>query len=524
MEEILKILETKHYSKQTQDYIVMFIDAFGKIYGDYITKDELARRITRNLDSDIEFSDKMEKNVSGTYNPILRKITISSKVDEKENVIIHELIHCITRYKSYKGISKVGFSDSIKYVDGEFINFGEGITEAVTEFMTQEICTNCNIKLSNNGYTRLMETVKALMKFTGKETLVREILNPDNDINEIIDEQGLNPNSFIYYTDKIRQEELNQKTLLDVDNSAVQYTAMALEELARIYPQANSVEELIQKYEFYKQMTKQLYVSSEYDIYIYLVEDIRRLRMQGIDVSRIAYMMEDEDIQQTCNTDKKIRELLSQKREDAIMNLESVLFDDENDENSTTVIANKVFPYLMYRENSTAKGFPDEFYNLFSVRNYLEEHPEVDYREISFRVFQHSEVCVAYDLKGNIINMFDLANGESMEKINDEFTDIEGRKIHINEDETLCIENIPEDGESTYFQGVLEYMEEQTKGQQKRLEEFEDQQAPDAIINNAKIVLEARKNKIRNLQEEISESKKARQMTKQQSQDQRDER
>ena len=91
----------------------------------------------------------------------------------------------------------------------------------------------------------------------------------------------------------------------------------------------------------------------------------------------------------------------------------------------------------MYRENSTVKGFPDEFYNLFSVRDYLEEHPEVDYREISFRVFQHSEVCVAYDLKGNIINMFDLANGESMEKINDEFTDIEGRKIHINEDETL---------------------------------------------------------------------------------------
>ena len=111
-----------------------------------------------------------------------------------------------------------------------------------------------------------------------------------------------------------------------------------------------------------------------------------------------------------------------------------------------------------------------------------------------------------------------------MERVNDEFTDIEGRKIHINEDETPCIENIPEDGESTYFQGVLEYMEEQTKGQQKRLEEFEEQQAPDAIINNAKIVLEAWKNKIRNLQEEISESKKTRQMIKQQGQDQRDER
>ena len=175
MEEILKILETKHYSKQTQDYIVMFIDAFGKTYGDCITKEDVARRITRNLDSDIEFSDKMEKNVSGIYNPILRKIIISSKVDEKENVIIHELIHCITRYKSNKGISKVGFSDSMRYVDGEFINFGEGITEAVTEFMTQEICTNCNIKLSNNGYTRLMETVKALMKFTGKEMIIREI-------------------------------------------------------------------------------------------------------------------------------------------------------------------------------------------------------------------------------------------------------------------------------------------------------------------------------------------------------------
>ena len=47
MEEILKILETKHYSKQTQDYIVIFIDAFGKTYGDFITKEDVARRIRR---------------------------------------------------------------------------------------------------------------------------------------------------------------------------------------------------------------------------------------------------------------------------------------------------------------------------------------------------------------------------------------------------------------------------------------------------------------------------------------------
>lgn len=99
MEEVQEILEKGNYSKKTQEYIIMFINAFVNTYGDYITKEELAKRIVRNLDSDIEFSDNFDQKTAGTYKPISKKIEISSSVQEKENVMIHELIHCITRYK-----------------------------------------------------------------------------------------------------------------------------------------------------------------------------------------------------------------------------------------------------------------------------------------------------------------------------------------------------------------------------------------------------------------------------------------
>ena len=409
----------------------------------------------------------------------------------------------------------------MQYIEGKFINFGEGITEAVTELMTQEICTNCGIKQKNSGYTRLVETVSCFIHLTEKEKVIQEMLKPDNEIEKILGECGIDVTSFIQHTDKIRQCELREKTFFDKDNEPVQHTKKALAEIAKAYPHAQNVDELKEKYEFYKKMSKILYFSGEYEIYTHLIEDIKRLRAQGVDVSSIAYIMKDEDIQQACKVDRKITQVLSQKRADVVNGLEETIFDND-DENANVTIAHRVFQYIMYRA-SEERGIPEEIFNLCFIKDYLEEHPEADYREISFKAFQKEEICIAYDLDGNMVDMFDLSSGDRLKQVGKNvFEGFEGAKITVNEDEELCIDGIATDAQCTQYEAILKQAQQEEMVQQKRLDVFTDLKAPEVIINRARQDLEKRKEKLRKMKEEIAEGKQERQSNSYE--DERDER
>ena len=106
------------YSKETQERILMFIEAFTKAYGEYITKEELLKRITDGLDSDIEFVDDIDGGKSsGSYNPRLKTIEILKENKDSEHIVIHELIHCISRHEDEHGNIECGFEKIFKISD-----------------------------------------------------------------------------------------------------------------------------------------------------------------------------------------------------------------------------------------------------------------------------------------------------------------------------------------------------------------------------------------------------------------------
>lgn len=504
------------YSKETQEYILMFIEAFTKAYVEYITKEELLKRITSGLDSDIELVDDIDGGKSsGSYNPILRTIEILKENKDSKHVAIHELIHCISRHEDEHGNIECGFEKIFKIADDSYIIEGTGIDEGTVDYMTQEICQASNFKYSS-GYKRLNCIIRHLIHFTGKESLIRQFLSPDNDISEILQELGIDVDKFTISLDMVCEQELRQKTILDTTNVDLQNFVCTLEDIARIYPSATNQEELIEEYKFFKSLCSQLYAKDEYNIYVHLIEDIRRLRSQGMDLSKISFMLEDEDVKQTCKLDKHIEEVMKKRKEEIVLDLEHTLFGEES-ENAEQSIAQRIFPYLFYTDCYTKEDF-DRFYELISAQEYLKQHPEVDYREVSFKVYSDMDLYVACDADGKALNIYDFEMSKDLKRVETQlegvsseiFIDDEGTVLYFDDDGILHYGEMELKGEEEYQPSILEDAENTIARRQERYEKMKALNAPDNIIENCQSLIQESERRLANIQEEIQESKSRR--------------
>lgn len=511
MEEMLN-----KYGKQTQEYILMFIEAFTKTYGEYITKEELLKRITEGLDSDIEFVDDIDGGKSsGSYNPKLKTIEILKEDEDPKHIIIHEFIHCISRHEDEYGNIECGFERIFKVDDDAYIKEGSGIDEGTVDYMTQEICQDSNFKYSS-GYKKLNCIIKHLIHFTGKDSLIKQFLSSNNNISEILQELGIDPDTFLINLDIMREQELVQKTILDTTNANLQYFVSTLESLARIYPSATNQEELIEKYKFFKSLCSQLYAKDEYNIYVHLIEDIRKLRSQGIDLSGTSFMLEDEDIKQTCRIDKHIEDVMKKQKEEIVLELEETLFGDES-ENAEQSIAQRIFPYLFYKEKFKKEDF-DRFYELISVQGYLRQHPEVDYREISFKVYDDMDLYVACGADGRVLNIYDFEMAKSLKRVETQlegvsseiFIDDEGAVLYFDDDEVLHYGEMELGDEEEYRPSILEDAENTIAERQEHYERMKALNAPDNIIKHSQSLIQESERRFVNIQGEIQASKSRR--------------
>ena len=98
------LLEPLNYDAYTKKCIYRFAVEFEELFPNIISKEEIVRRISNNLSTNIMFEDLSSDGIDddipicGYYNPRTKRIYIdnnltSSKVD---SVLFHEFLHCIT--------------------------------------------------------------------------------------------------------------------------------------------------------------------------------------------------------------------------------------------------------------------------------------------------------------------------------------------------------------------------------------------------------------------------------------------
>lgn len=175
----------KNFSERDLELISNFIDEFDILYGKYVSREEVIKRIKSNLDS-IEYVEKFKKdNVLGRYDGKNRKVQLLlEKADDAElkSIFFHEMVHCITNDMEQV---KVGFIRELD-VDGtdHKVIRGQGLTEGFTTYATRK-----RDEQFGNGiysYPVLFEQIENITDLIGEETFLNIGFNrPGDFLDEI---------------------------------------------------------------------------------------------------------------------------------------------------------------------------------------------------------------------------------------------------------------------------------------------------------------------------------------------------
>ena len=172
--------EGKNFDKITLEYLNNFLYEFDALFGKYVSREEVIRRIRENLDKSFIFKDDLGDEIGGQYSKTEKTITLKSGFtpDTLKSIVFHELIHCITT----KGID-TGFSR--EYSSEEFdrsVFIGRGINEGSTEYLTVLRDKKFAPDLNRIAYPVLVENVKYLIDIIGEEKYINIFLNSSGKI------------------------------------------------------------------------------------------------------------------------------------------------------------------------------------------------------------------------------------------------------------------------------------------------------------------------------------------------------
>lgn len=201
MENITEVFKDKNFDDITLKYINNFIDEFDDLFGQYVNRDEVIKRIKENLNESFVFEEI--KNVRGRYKSKDKRIVLSDKVKDEEelkSVIFHEMIHVITTRTNYIGFSKSYISEDYENV----IVTCRGVTEGFTQLVTQIRNAKYYSKKSDNAYPILTEQITNLADLIGMEKFLNSGFNEPESLFDIMRDARL-----------IENEEVELQVFLD---------------------------------------------------------------------------------------------------------------------------------------------------------------------------------------------------------------------------------------------------------------------------------------------------------------------
>ena len=186
-------MKQEYFKKGMDDrslyYINNFIDEFEEVFGKYLSREDVIKRIEENLNdfyfTDMEYIECNRKHdkVLGRYYTDKKRIEISCELDENKikNVVFHEMIHCITSQNNNIGFKYERIMEDPTYA----IGFSEGFTQLATLERAKKYGQK------SNSYPILTEQVQNFMEIVGKDDFYNTVFNNPEKISELMEEKGL---------------------------------------------------------------------------------------------------------------------------------------------------------------------------------------------------------------------------------------------------------------------------------------------------------------------------------------------
>lgn len=407
-DEIINKLKDQYHDKYTVQILAEYVEEFQMLLGEYISTDEIIKRLKENILSDFEYTEEPINGVlDGQYDIDNKKVIIykheQSNPDYIKFVLFHELTHAVTTQKIQNGKNIMGFS----FLEQ---SYGRGFNEAMTEWLSIRRNEMLNQK-HNSGYDVIVEQIKVLAQIIGEDELIKCYLYEPENLKKMLDENNIDFDRLdrlyqIILNCRIDIYRLANGKVLDKITNYNLYKEC--QEINNIYCKAigkvNTIEEFRKKYSIlcsYKEPTFNINNVILNKFYSSIYDDVIGLMNKGYKINEIEQTVRDLGISiAKINQAIDYNKILSKGKNEAIICLYEAGCKNESDYRN--------FAYenygMIYDKFSEDNFIPNEtcIYDVdryFIVGKFLSQHSDYDYDEISVEHLKLSNNVRTYKIK-----------------------------------------------------------------------------------------------------------------------------
>lgn len=474
--EIIIKLKEQYQDAYTVEILADYIEEFQILMGDYISADEIIKRLKENVILDFEYTEEPINGVlDGQYDIANKKVIIykheQSDPDYIKFVLFHELTHAITSKKLEDGKDIMGFS----FIEQ---SYGKGFNEAMTEWLSIRRNEMLNQK-HDSGYDVIVEQIKVLAQIVGEVELIKCYLNEPESLKKLLEKNNIDFDRLdrlyqIILSCRIDIYRLANGKVLDKITNYNLYKEC--QEINDIYSNAigdiKTIDDFKRKYSIlcsYKEPTFNINNIISNKFYLCIYNDAVALMNRGYKINEIEQNVRDSGISiAKINQAIEYNRILAKGKNEAIIELYQAGCKNEDDYRN--------FAYgnysILYDKFSEDNFIPNEkcIYDVdryFIIGEFLSQHSDYDYNEISVECLKLSNNIKTYKIKtfnGNTY-IYTIPLMSVAKKNNDSFELLfNNEKINItNEGENINIrtngKEIVKLEEGYYLESQLELFE-----------------------------------------------------------------
>ena len=408
IEEIIINLKNQFNDEKTLKIFTNYIDEFQKCFGNYISTEEVIKRLKQRVKFNIEIIDEyIDGELDGQYDINDSIIRLHKSVLENEDycayLVFHELTHAITVKDLQDGRKIMGFS----FIKNQF---GLGLNEAMTEMLTQ-IRNEKLGKEGKSGYETIVEQMIHLTGIIGEDQLIKCFLYEPERLEELLKNNNMNYNELeeAFYRFVGKDAEVynlgNNKKLSNIQNyNLYKQAEIIFDNYSKGIGNVDSIEVFKRKYQLlntYRNQDVNINRIMESYYYTQMFSDMTRLTKKGIYHQEIYDVLRELKVPpRNYKLYNEFEKILSvDKKQSAILLNE--FFNNNTNEYYYVTLKNYS---MLYNKFSETPLYP-QGENLYDVAKYamigkfLSEHSDYEYDEISTRKIICSNNSAIYCFK-----------------------------------------------------------------------------------------------------------------------------
>jgi len=388
-----------NWNTEIQDILEESINDFNEIFSEYISKEEIIKRLAR-LEGGIEYVENNEIRTAyecdAAYSPTEKKIKLSKNLKNKDKeyikyVLFHELTHVLSM-TIHDRQEYTGFTPK-----NTLINIG--LNEAMTEYITQLRNQKHNYK-GISDYRVAVNELKNLMFLIGKNKLINCYINNPHQLKELIEKNNINFNDITKCFERIigmDQAAYAVKNKMYLDNlgdiEGLFYKRFLYEEYSKSIGQVSTESQFIKKVKLFKQNLKETFSLNsidEYSTYIELLCDIEDLSNQGIEENKLLTIMYNNGFsKEKIDNYKKINDICvcSQDDTEKTKNIKQ-LYNLYTDRDNYFEILDDSFISIYHSFYENIPSNNDELYDFYkyaAIAKYLINNPKKSFGDIKIK-------------------------------------------------------------------------------------------------------------------------------------------